>query len=77
MLCPVRFSSSARLLSLIPEHLQRAHRSEGEAVARHPVKASQAQSSSLWDGWGDAPSSTAAAEGDYEDDGLDLGAMGL
>ena len=69
----VRFSSSARLLSLIPEDLQKVHRSEctfpaskatGKATGKAPV-----QRSSLWDGWADAlPSVAAAVAGDEDGD---------
>lgn len=51
-MCAVRYSSASRLLSLIPDELQRAHHSEpGEQPS--PVQA-RVQAQSLWDGWQDA-----------------------
>ena len=74
----VRFSSAARLLSLIPESLQRVHRSEGELVPSKTVNKETACSTSLWDGWKDAASQAATNEyEDEEEDDLDLAAMGL
>lgn len=50
----LRFSSASRLLSLIPEEVQKIHRTDTSVSSfkgAHQVSASQ---SSLWDGWADA-----------------------
>lgn len=74
----VRFSSSARLLSLIPEDLQKVHRSECTFPASKATGKAPVQRSSLWDGWADAlPSVAAAVAGDEDGDELDLSGMGL
>lgn len=85
----LRFSSASRLLELIPEELQNAHRTDAPAAAattaattaasaatRAPVAAASAD---VWDGWADANEADGLeleANND-SDDGLDLTEMGL
>lgn len=73
----LRFSSASRLLELIPEELQKVHRTDAPATtAAAPIAAA---SRDLWDGWNDAHEADGLTNefSDDDDTGIDLEAMGF
>lgn len=86
----LRYSSSSRLISLVPEHLKNAHRvdteatvsSAGSSKATLDVAGLNSMSGDLWDGWGDGGDMDDNKESkneiqDDDDDDFDLTAMGF
>ena len=81
----LRFSSASRLLELIPEELQNAHRTDAPAAAATTAASAAtrapeaAASADVWDGWADAHEADGLAleANNDSDDDLDLTEMGL
>ena len=81
----LRFSSSSRLLTLVPEEILNAHRAkQNESTSSLSTavvtKNAASTSKSLWDDWQDAEQSTAVVDvgfDDDDDDDVDLSEIGL
>lgn len=84
----VRYSSASRLLSSIPDEVQRVHRTDttkasgakSKAKTPHAPVSNPASSSLLWDGWEDAsevPGAAGRVYGSSDEEDVDLSAMGL
>ena len=87
----LRYSSSSRLLNLVPEHLKNAHRvdteaptvlSAGSSTATLDVAELNSATADLWDGWGDGGdmddnNQSKNAIEDDDDDDFDVTAMGF
>ena len=76
----LRYSSSSRLLTHIPEDVQQIHRRDASEPVPEAAPPAAAPAGGLWDGWksaGPSQSSVALAPEDDDDDDLDLTDMGL
>lgn len=73
----LRFSSASRMVSLFPEEMQNAHRSEPAALTAATNPKATDRASNVWDGWQDV-SAAQETHADYsDDDDVDLSAMGF
>lgn len=76
----LRFSSSSRLLDLVPDHLRDVHRVEcsQSSSSSHTTSATDsAPSGDLWEDWQDAEEHPRTAASADSDDDVDLSMMGL
>lgn len=77
----LRFSSSSRLLALVPEELRNAHHVQRtEAACSTTTATNKAASTSafdLWEDFADNEHLNTRVESDDDDDDVDLSAMGF
>ena len=72
--------SFSRMLAMIPEELQKVHRTDDALATNANITTSAvAESCDIWDGWNDAqePDGLTNECSDDGDDDIDLGAMGF